>query len=59
MIDEPLLPFNNTDLDENGNVRHPAGSFYSLDDYNKVLSILEAHPLDSTTPTSNPIKRKR
>ena len=49
-IDAPLIPFK---VDE----KHPYGSFYPLTDYQRVQTILTAHPL--VNPTPNPIKRKR
>lgn len=50
-IDEPLIPFK---VDKE---KRPYGSFYSLNEYNKVKAIVDAHPLNPTTPNS--IKRKR
>jgi hypothetical protein len=47
-IDAPLLPFK-------VDAKHPYGSLYPLSKYQRVQTILAAHPLIA----SNPIKRKR
>ncbi len=53
-IDAPLVPFL---VDE----KHPRGSYYSPEAYQKVYEIIEAHPVTDPTPTPTPnsIKRKR